>query len=557
MNPNDQDHMQAAGAGNNGPQSSDAFDFQVPATDENFNQQAAPQPPQPKSTLQPPQVPNVPSQPPHTPTPQYQQEQTLQNQIEPGYNHAAPDHQLNAPTVPPISSTQDINPPITPPIYNPGIAFRPPPVSPLEPEEALAPTQEFPLPQADFQPAAHGQFVPPTVFEEQSRHSPGAQQAIDLARNKIANIHQEVAVHPEDANYELPNPDTHDAPQSPQPSAYHPTDTSAQPLTAPRQEYQMEQRLQNQIEPQFQHISPQFQLPAHAEASAPAPAATPAVAPDLSSQAPPATSQHIPMAPNLPSEDKPAGFGNSPSLHTLTLPSRIKPLLKTMAAALVGVLLYFSPVIATHVQYYTTPAEDINAPVITEPDLVHKVPEKDRKIVIPKINIDVPIVYGITSYKNEDVQVGLKEGVVHYGETAEPGEIGNNVILGHSSGNFWYSGRYDSAFALADRLEKGDTFAIHHKGIRYLYEIYEKKVVKPDNFSVVFDVPEAEKEPITTLITCTPPGAGWNRLIIHARQISPDPDSAAEAEDFEIPDNIEQVPSDTPRLWERILDWFN
>jgi sortase A len=163
-------------------------------------------------------------------------------------------------------------------------------------------------------------------------------------------------------------------------------------------------------------------------------------------------------------------------------------------------------------------------------------------------------VYGLSSISEDAVQDSLEDGVVHYASSPEPGEIGNSVIVGHSSNNILNSGKYKFAFVLLRRLEKDDTFFIHKDGIRYTYKIYDKKIVPPTDVSVLGP---ADRTNSMTLITCDPPGTSVNRLIIVAEQISPDPSGNTEAViDIEPTDEEVELPSNAPTLWSRLTGWL-
>jgi len=176
----------------------------------------------------------------------------------------------------------------------------------------------------------------------------------------------------------------------------------------------------------------------------------------------------------------------------------------------------------------------------------------ESKIVIPKINLEVPIVYGLNSVDEKDVQSGLEQGVVHYASSPEPGEIGNAVIVGHSSNNILNSGKYKFAFVLLKRLEAEDTFFVQKDGVRYTYKVYEKKIVQPTDVSVLGP---ADRANTITLITCDPPGTSINRLIILAEQISPDPSGNTEAV-IDIKPAEQELPSNAPSLWSRVTSWL-
>jgi sortase (surface protein transpeptidase) len=94
---------------------------------------------------------------------------------------------------------------------------------------------------------------------------------------------------------------------------------------------------------------------------------------------------------------------------------------------------------------------------------------------------------------------------------------------------------------------------MHKDGIRYTYKIYDKKVVSPDDVSVLGP---AAKTNSVTLITCDPPGTSVNRLIIVAEQISPDPAGNTEAEINIDPADTIELPSNAPSLWSRLTSWL-
>lgn len=228
---------------------------------------------------------------------------------------------------------------------------------------------------------------------------------------------------------------------------------------------------------------------------------------------------------------------------------RLKPLFVSLAIGLLFLGINYNEVAVAQVKQYISPGDAISTPVILDPSASVKV-GPEPKIIIPKINLDVPVIYDIKGYDEKQIQDGLERGVVHYGTTALPGEKGNNVIVGHSSNNYFNSGEYKFAFVLLFRLEKGDTFILNYKGKRYVYKVFNKQVIDPDNFTYI----QPTERPITTLITCTPPGTSWKRLIVQGEQISPNPDDAAESTES-VPENIDTpVPGYAPSLWQRITE---
>ncbi len=178
----------------------------------------------------------------------------------------------------------------------------------------------------------------------------------------------------------------------------------------------------------------------------------------------------------------------------------------------------------------------------------------EPKLIIPKINVEVPIVYDEPSIAENAVQTALERGVLHYATTPDPGEFGNAVVFGHSSNNIFNSGNYKYVFVQLNKLEVGDTFFVHKDGVRYVYKIYEKKIVSPREVSVLNTT---EKDATMTLITCDPPGTAINRLVVIGEQISPSKDSNEQSSvSTEASREPEILPSNAPSLWSRLTGWL-
>lgn len=145
----------------------------------------------------------------------------------------------------------------------------------------------------------------------------------------------------------------------------------------------------------------------------------------------------------------------------------------------------------------------------------------DMRVVIPRINQNVPVV----GVKNDnliarkwqdleaDIQKSLRDGVIHYPGTALPGENGNIVLTGHSSYYAWDPGRFKDVFALLHDVKQGDKIVVYFNQRKYTYEVFSIKTVLPQNVDVL-GTASAEQ---LTLITCTPIGTNLKRLIVQAR----------------------------------------
>lgn len=180
----------------------------------------------------------------------------------------------------------------------------------------------------------------------------------------------------------------------------------------------------------------------------------------------------------------------------------------------------------------------------------------DSEIIIPKINVQIPVVYDVYSTDEATVLKALENGVVNYGDSARPGQNGNVDIVGHSSNNIFNKGKYKFAFVLLSRMETGDTFYLQKDGQRYTYRIYKKEVVKPENTSVL--APQTDKPAVATLITCDPPGTSINRLIVVGEQIDPSPTAnSPKVTDNVLATQTNIIPGNAPTLWSRLWSWFN
>ncbi|MFO0781429.1 MAG: class D sortase [Candidatus Saccharimonadales bacterium] len=164
------------------------------------------------------------------------------------------------------------------------------------------------------------------------------------------------------------------------------------------------------------------------------------------------------------------------------------------------------------------------------------------EVIIPKINVQIPVVYGQTSIKEDDIQNGLENGVVHYPTTSVPGQNGNAAFFGHSSNNIFNKGKYKFAFVLLHLLEKGDTFYLTYEGKVYAYKVFDKKIVQPSQVDVLDPVPG--KTATATLITCDPPGTSLRRLVVVGEQISPDPVNNKAADSSDASNSLSQAETD-------------
>lgn len=121
------------------------------------------------------------------------------------------------------------------------------------------------------------------------------------------------------------------------------------------------------------------------------------------------------------------------------------------------------------------------------------------RLVIPKIDLDAIVVEGTSSHQ-------LKIGPGHILNTALPGESGNAAISAHR----------DTFFRHIYELSKGDEILVRRNGTVLRYVVTGKKIVDPEDLSVLHQT----KDPELTLITCYPTyyiGPAPERLVVFSK----------------------------------------
>ncbi|MDR0591586.1 MAG: sortase [Candidatus Nomurabacteria bacterium] len=229
------------------------------------------------------------------------------------------------------------------------------------------------------------------------------------------------------------------------------------------------------------------------------------------------------------------------------------PIIAGLAVILVFIFLQYNRWFVATVSAYIMPTKvDSN---ITEIDPTFSASvSAEPKLIIPKINVEVPIVFGIgNDYAAQ--QAGMSRGVTHFaipGASSVPGQVGNTALSGHSSNDVFDGGNFKFIFAQLDRLDNGDTIYVNYNGTRYTYAVTKKEVVEPTDIGKL--VYETNK-PMLTLITCTPLGTARYRLLVTAEQISPSPEQAKPANKKE-DKKAAEMPSNSPTFIQRVFNLF-
>ena len=228
-----------------------------------------------------------------------------------------------------------------------------------------------------------------------------------------------------------------------------------------------------------------------------------------------------------------------------------------IAVVLLILFLQYNRLIFAPIMAYVSPGNTTDDGIEAVDPTVTSAPGPEPKLIIPKLNIDVPVHFGISN-DTATVMDAMNNGVAQFsipGANAMPGQIGNLVITGHSAGDIYSNNQYKFIFSGLERLQVGDTIYINYESKRYTYSVTKFETVEPSNVSAL--VYPTDK-PMLTLITCTPLGTSRYRLLVTAEQVDPVPDASNIAEDqgdaTASPDAT--MPSNTPSFFQGIWNWL-
>lgn len=125
---------------------------------------------------------------------------------------------------------------------------------------------------------------------------------------------------------------------------------------------------------------------------------------------------------------------------------------------------------------------------------------------IPKLGIEDAIV-STTDYD-------LDKHLVHYYGPDNPIFNGTSVIYGHSTIPQWFDPHnYKAIFATLHTIKVGDEIDLNVLGSNYTYKIFSITITSPTDVNIFT---QTYDNSYVTLVTCTPPGTTWKRLIVRA-----------------------------------------
>lgn len=209
----------------------------------------------------------------------------------------------------------------------------------------------------------------------------------------------------------------------------------------------------------------------------------------------------------------------------------------------IGLLSYYAvPVIAWQIitdSIFIKAASPIPKPFILTPEVIYAI-EKEHSIKILTDDSTSPDnewlkAYGFKDHQKPEIayysisipKLGIKNAtvstidfdvskhLVQYWGTPIPPNNGNTVIFGHSTlPHFFEKNNYKTIFAKAHNLVIGDSIKVYRGKKIYKYIVIRTHITDPDDLTVLS---QDSSGTYLTIITCTPPGTIWKRLIIKAR----------------------------------------
>ncbi len=128
-------------------------------------------------------------------------------------------------------------------------------------------------------------------------------------------------------------------------------------------------------------------------------------------------------------------------------------------------------------------------------------------ISIPKL--------GITNANVSTISNNVDEHLVHFPGTNLPPNKGNAAIFGHSTLPQWFDPtNYKAIFATVHTMQIGDAINVTINNQIYTYKVIDISIVDPEQANYFEQNVDGS---YLTIVTCTPPGTIWKRLLIKAK----------------------------------------
>lgn len=140
-------------------------------------------------------------------------------------------------------------------------------------------------------------------------------------------------------------------------------------------------------------------------------------------------------------------------------------------------------------------------------------------VAVTHYTLSIPKIH-VSNVDVSTIDTDLSHHLVQYGGTAVPPSKGTAVIFGHSTlPQLYEPGNYNTVFAYAHTLQVGDEIDLTVDHLNYTYKIYNITITSPLDTSFFA---QNYDDNYLILVTCTPPGTTWRRLLIKARIVKPE-----------------------------------
>jgi sortase A len=129
-------------------------------------------------------------------------------------------------------------------------------------------------------------------------------------------------------------------------------------------------------------------------------------------------------------------------------------------------------------------------------------------------NISIPKL-GISNAHVSTIDNNVDEHLVHFAGTNLPPNQGNAAIFGHSTLPQWFDPtNYKAIFSTAHTMQIGDAINVTINNQIYTYKVVDIAIVEPEQADYFEQNTDGS---YITIVTCTPPGTIWKRLLIKAK----------------------------------------
>lgn len=192
-----------------------------------------------------------------------------------------------------------------------------------------------------------------------------------------------------------------------------------------------------------------------------------------------------------------------------------------LALLLSGLLILsysYGPLLVAEWQYYSQNQAPAPIRQVFQGDTEEKeiIPvDSNFGVIVPKIKANAPVVANVDPYNSQEYQVKLSQGVAHAKDTGFPDEKKGMFLFAHASGDILMARRYNAVFYLLNKLEQDDEVIVYYQDEPYYYQVTAIRETPADAVSYLENNNQAD----LILMTCTPPGTDWRRLLVLADKV--------------------------------------